>query len=120
MKRSWVDAGFKNAVIEHGRALGIAVELISRDPQTKEFAPSPKRWIAEQTFGTLMLHCRLTRDYETLPASSASWIRCLHAVIPQIQPRRNDRAGRPRPALAAVRRSDLHGLAAPQGPVLSL
>ncbi|MEB8339633.1 IS5 family transposase [Streptomyces endophyticus] len=73
--KGWVDAGFKNAVIEHGRSLGIDVEVVSRDPQTRGFAPAPKRWIVEQTFGTLMLHRRLARDYETLPASSASWIR---------------------------------------------
>jgi hypothetical protein len=36
--------------------------------------PLPKRWVAEQTFGTLMLHRRLAPDYETLPASSASMI----------------------------------------------
>nr|WP_214662259.1 transposase [Streptomyces polyasparticus] len=75
MVKSWPDAGFTNAVIEHGRSLGIDVEVVSRDPQTKEFAPAPNRWIAEQTFGTLMLHRRLARDYETLPASSASWMR---------------------------------------------
>ncbi|MEV2255192.1 hypothetical protein AB0I94_32220 [Streptomyces sp. NPDC050147] len=32
--KSWVAAGFKNAVIEHGRSLGIEVEVVSRDPQT--------------------------------------------------------------------------------------
>lgn len=73
--KGWVDAGFKNAVVEHGRSLGIDVEVVSRDPQTKGFAPAPRRWIVEQTFGTLILHRRLARDYERLPASSASWIR---------------------------------------------
>ncbi|MFE7077395.1 transposase [Streptomyces sp. NPDC057620] len=73
--KGWVDAGFKNAVIDHGAALGIDVEVVRRDPDTKGFAPAPKRWIVEQTFGTLMLHRRLARDYETLPASAASWIR---------------------------------------------
>lgn len=73
--KGWGDAGFKNAVIEHGRSLGIDVEVVSAAPQTKGFAPAPKRWIAEQTSGTLMLHRRLARDYERLPTSSASWIR---------------------------------------------
>ncbi|MEV8020460.1 hypothetical protein AB0O76_29845 [Streptomyces sp. NPDC086554] len=27
----WVDAGFKNVVVEHGRSLGIDVEVVSRD-----------------------------------------------------------------------------------------
>ncbi|WP_406326594.1 IS5 family transposase [Streptomyces sp. NBC_00203] len=72
--KGWVDAGFKNAVVEHGRSLGIDVEVVSRDPQTKGFAPIPKRWVVEQTFGTLMLHRRLARDYEALPASAVSMI----------------------------------------------
>jgi transposase len=73
--KGWVDAGFKNAVIDHGAALGIDVEVVRRDPDTKGFAPAPKRWIVEQTFGTLMPHRRPAREYETPPASSASWIR---------------------------------------------
>lgn len=38
----------------------------------KGFVPQPIRWRAEQTNGTLMLHRRLVRDYESLPASSES------------------------------------------------
>lgn len=44
----------------HGAGLGITVTTV------------PKRWVAEQTFGTSMLHRRLARDYEKLPASSES------------------------------------------------
>ncbi|GHC89498.1 DDE transposase [Streptomyces flavofungini] len=73
--KGWVDAGFKNAVIDHGAALGIDIEVVRRDAGAKGFAPAPKRWIVEQAFGTLLLHRRLARDYETLPASAASWIR---------------------------------------------
>ncbi|MFD2357732.1 transposase [Nonomuraea ferruginea] len=32
--------------------------------------PQPKRWVVEQTYGILMFHRRLVRDYEHLPASS--------------------------------------------------
>ncbi|MGW8362904.1 IS5 family transposase [Streptomyces wedmorensis] len=72
--KAWVDAGFKNTVIEHGAQLCIDVEVVQRDSQVKGFAPVPKRWVVEQTLGTLTLHRRLVRDYETLPASSASMI----------------------------------------------
>jgi transposase len=72
--KAWVDAGFKQAVVEHGAALGIDVEIVERDPDVKGFAPVPKRWVAEQTYGTLMLHRRLARDYETRPASSESMV----------------------------------------------
>ncbi|GII96374.1 IS5 family transposase [Sinosporangium siamense] len=65
-----VDAGFKNAVAHHGRTLGITVHTVQPPHGARGFVPVPKRWVAEQTFGTLMLHRRLVRDYERLPASS--------------------------------------------------
>ena len=34
--------------------------------------PVKKRWLVEQAFGTLMLHRRLTREYESRPESSVS------------------------------------------------
>jgi len=67
VSKAWVDAGFKNAVAAHGAALGIDVQVVARDPSVKGFAPVPKRWVVEQVYGTLMLHRRLVRDYETLP-----------------------------------------------------
>jgi transposase len=69
----WVDAGFKETVVEHGARLGIDVEIVQREPGTKGFTPQPKRWVVEQALGTLMLHRRLARDYETRPASSVAW-----------------------------------------------
>ncbi|MDX3536569.1 hypothetical protein PV721_19725 [Streptomyces sp. MB09-01] len=36
------------------------------------FVPQTKRWKVEQTYGILILHRRLVRDYEHHPASSAS------------------------------------------------
>ncbi|WUN67538.1 transposase [Streptomyces sp. NBC_00304] len=55
-----------------GRTLGIDVEIVARDPQIKRFVPQPKRWRVEQTYGTLILHRRLVRDYEHHPSSSVS------------------------------------------------
>ncbi|WP_093470109.1 IS5 family transposase [Streptomyces melanosporofaciens] len=72
--KAWVDAGFKNAVVEHGSQLGIDVEIVQREVGARGFAPERKRWVVEQTLGTLMLHRRLARDYETKPTSSATWI----------------------------------------------
>lgn len=56
----------------HGAGLGIDVEIVRRNPEEKGFVPQPKRWRVEQTFGILILHRRLVRDYEHRPASSAS------------------------------------------------
>ena len=67
-----LDQGFKNQVVTHGAALGIDVEIVQRNPEEQGFVPQPKRWRVEQTFGILILHRRLVRDYEHRPASSAS------------------------------------------------
>jgi hypothetical protein len=72
--KAWVDAGFKDTVAIHGATLGVDVEVVRRDPQTTGFVPEPKRWVVEQTWGTLILHRRLVRDYEARPESSASMI----------------------------------------------
>jgi transposase len=61
-------------VIEGAAALGIDVEIVQRDPATRGFIVLPRRWVAERTFGRLMLHRRLVRDYETLPARSEAMI----------------------------------------------
>jgi transposase len=45
--KAWVDAGFKNAVAEHAAPLGIDVQTVHRDPQTRGFVPLPKRWVVE-------------------------------------------------------------------------
>ncbi|MFH7340614.1 IS5 family transposase [Streptomyces sp. KHY 26] len=72
VSKALVDQGFKNQVVTHGAALGIDVEIVQRNPEEQGFVPQPKRWRVEQTFGILILHRRLVRDYEHRPASSAS------------------------------------------------
>ncbi|MEU6322686.1 IS5 family transposase [Streptomyces sp. NPDC047009] len=70
--KALVDQGFKQKVVQHGRTLGVDVEIVERNPQDVGFVPQPIRWRVEQTLGTLILHRRLVRDYESRPASSAS------------------------------------------------
>src|SRR5215831_17939618 len=72
--KAWADSAYRNAVIEHGATLGIDVEVVRRDPATRGFAPLPRRWTVERTLGWLMLHRRLARDYEALPARSEAMI----------------------------------------------
>lgn len=70
--RAWVDAGFKHDVAIHGAVLGIDIEVVKRSDVTAGFVPVKKRWVVEQTNGTLMLHRRLVREYEIRPESSVS------------------------------------------------
>ncbi|WP_208798691.1 transposase [Microbispora triticiradicis] len=72
MRTAMVDQGFKNAIVDHGAALGIEVKIVERNPADKGFVPQPKRWVVEQTYGILALHRRLVRDYEHRPTSSES------------------------------------------------
>lgn len=72
--KAWVDTGFKNTVIEHGATLGIDVEVVSRNAEKRGFHVVKRRWVVERSLGWLMLHRRLARDYETLPASSEAMI----------------------------------------------
>ncbi|SCF46758.1 Transposase DDE domain-containing protein [Micromonospora marina] len=75
LAKTWVDAGFKNKVIEHGATLGIDVEVVTKDPQVKGFSVVKWPWDVERSLGWIMLHRRLARDYEALPDNSASMIR---------------------------------------------
>ncbi|MEO3863909.1 IS5 family transposase [Acrocarpospora sp. B8E8] len=70
--KALADQGFKNTVVAYGAGLGIDVEIVERNPADKGFVPQPKRWVVEQTYGILMFHRRLVRDFEHLPASSES------------------------------------------------
>jgi transposase len=70
--RAWVDAGFKHDLGIHGAVLGIDVEVVKRSDTKPGFVPIAKRWVVEQVNGTLMLHRRLVREYESRPESSVS------------------------------------------------
>lgn len=69
-----VDQGFKTSVVEHGRKLGIDVEIVERNPAASGFVPQRIRWRVEQANGLNMLERRLARDYEYAPSSAESRI----------------------------------------------
>jgi transposase len=71
---AWVDSGYKQSVIDRGAQYNISVEVVTKDPQQRGFKPQRKRWAVERTFGWLVLHRRLARDYETLPTRSRTMI----------------------------------------------
>ncbi|MER5228341.1 IS5 family transposase [Streptomyces flaveus] len=85
VRKALVDQGFKNQVVAHGSGLGIDVEIVERNPQEAGFVPLPKRWRVEQTYGILIPHRRLVRDYEHRPASSASRV---YRAMTQVMARR--------------------------------
>lgn len=70
----WVDGGYKTGFLEHAAERGIGFAVVPKEPDQKGFAPLPRRWAVERTFGWLVLHRRLVRDFETLPERSATMI----------------------------------------------
>ncbi len=74
VSKAWADGGYNDKVVEHGADLGIDVEVVRRDPHVPGFRVLPRRWVVERTFGWLMLHRRLVRDYETRQESSRAMI----------------------------------------------
>lgn len=67
VQRALVDQGFRTAVVDHGRKVGIDVEVVERNPAGGGFVPRPKRWAVERVNGIMMLHRRLVRDTSTGP-----------------------------------------------------
>ncbi|MEU0900377.1 transposase [Streptomyces massasporeus] len=74
IRKVWVDGGYRKHFVEHAATIGIDMEITARTPGVRGFTPIPKRWAVERTYGWLMLHRRLARDYETLPARSEAMI----------------------------------------------
>jgi transposase len=70
----WVDGGYKAGFPGHAADLGISFSVVDKDPGQKGFKPLPRRWAVERTFGWLVLHRRLVRDYETLPERTITMI----------------------------------------------
>ncbi|MER7849933.1 IS5 family transposase [Kitasatospora sp. NPDC096077] len=73
--KAWVDTGYKTQAVEHGAKLGIDVDVVPRNAQVKGFSVVPRRWVVERSFGWIMTHRRLARDYEAKPEHSESMIR---------------------------------------------
>ncbi|MEU6935079.1 IS5 family transposase [Streptomyces sp. NPDC046374] len=90
--KAWADTGYRTKVIDHGARLGIDVEVTGRDPGQKGFKVIPRRWVVERTFGWLMHHRRLARDYETHPHRSEAMI---HLAMIDLMSRRLTRESTP-------------------------
>ncbi|MGW3140973.1 IS5 family transposase [Streptomyces sp. NPDC001139] len=85
LRKVWVDGGYRKHFVEHAATLGIDLEIVQRTHGTRGFAPIPKRWTVERTYGWLMLHRRLARDYETHPHRSEAMI---HLAMADLMARR--------------------------------
>ncbi len=77
LKRLWVDGGYSGPEFAQWvRDLRpkLEVEVVKRSDDIQGFTVLPHRWVVERTFGWLMHHRRLVRDYERTATSSEAWI----------------------------------------------
>ena len=77
MKLAFVDGGYNGDEAQRAAfaASRIRTTVVKRtDKQVKGFVVLPKRWIVERTFGWINRARRLSKDFETLVASSLAWL----------------------------------------------
>ena len=69
-----LDGGYKQGVIDWGKAMfGYVLEVVKR-PELHTFRVMPKRWIVERTFGWFNWYRRLSKDYEHNPKTSEAML----------------------------------------------
>ena len=71
----WLDRGYKGASFTKQMLLcfGVVLDIVARRTETG-FGLQARRWVVERTFAWLGNYRRLSKDYETLTASSESFI----------------------------------------------
>ena len=73
----WVDGGYAENLFAHWvktLRTQLRIEVVKRSDDVRGFKVLPRRWIVERTFGWLMRHRRLVRDYETTEASAEGFV----------------------------------------------
>jgi transposase len=73
----WADGGYAGAAFaDWVKTLRpkLEVEVVKRSDDVHGFKVLPHRWVVERTFGWLMHHRRLVRDYETTISSAEAWV----------------------------------------------
>jgi transposase len=73
----WVDGGYAGPdFAQWVRTIRpkLAVEVFKRADDRAGFKVLPRRWVVERTFGWLMRHRRLVRDYDRTESSAEAWI----------------------------------------------
>lgn len=71
----WADGGYAGRFVEGAKRIwGLTIAVVKRPDEAKGFVLLRRRWVVERTFGWLVKHRRLVRDYETLPATHEAMI----------------------------------------------
>jgi len=85
----WADGGYAGKLIDWAANFGRWVlQIIERSKDFKGFAVLPRRWVVERTFSWLGKYRRLSKDYESLTASSEAMIQLamINLMIHRLKP----------------------------------
>nr|WP_241838691.1 transposase [Streptomyces sp. TSRI0281] len=86
VRKTWVDGGYRQHLVEHAATLDIEMHIVRRDPTTRGFTVLSQQWTVGRTLGRLMNHRRLALDYETHPHRSEAMI---HLAMINLMTRRS-------------------------------
>jgi putative transposase len=84
----WADQAYRG-IVEPAQALyGLAVEIVTRPPESRGFRVLPKRWLVERSLSWFSRGRRLKLDYERDPAYSEAWlyIASIHRMLKHLAP----------------------------------
>ena len=84
----WADAAYQAAVGWVQSFGGWLLQLVRKPSGQRGFQVLPRRWVVERTFGWLIRHRRLARDYERQTESSEAMIRlaAIHMMLRRLKP----------------------------------
>ncbi|MGO4618254.1 IS5 family transposase [Nocardia sp. 2YAB30] len=64
----FADGGYTGRLVTWAKSvLALTIQIVKRNDTATGFEVLPRRWVVERTFGWLVKHRRLIRDYETRP-----------------------------------------------------
>jgi putative transposase len=75
LKKVWTDGAYTGDLVRWASEFGgWTLEWVRKKKGQKGFSVLPRRWVVERTFAWLGKCRRLSKEYDTLSASSESWI----------------------------------------------
>jgi putative transposase len=93
LAKVWADSAYRVGALLAWIAANCrwVLEVVSKRPGQTTFEVQPRRWIVERTFGWFNRYRRLSKDYETYPHNSETWIfvAMIHRMARSQLPRRD-------------------------------
>ena len=89
LTRIWADQMYEGSAVLWARAVGgWTLEIVRRAAGQKGFAPLPRRWVVERTFGWLGRYRRLGKDYETQTVNSETmiYLAMINLMVHRLEP----------------------------------